>query len=179
MSTYWVVDDSGRILGPVSDSVIRDLVTRGRLQRLTKGSRDGKTWLPLAALPELSSLTGLQAPAPVAAGPFGGWTRGSDQKVRVELAVTAERAGIFTDVQAASLANGGFFLPCEKSLPIFEPVDVMLHFQTPTRDIAGAARIVCEVNLTNKRGVGVRFLSLSAEDKRFIEYFVRRTQPQR
>ena len=31
----------------------------------------------------------------------------------------------------------------------------------------------------NKRGIGVRFAALSAEDKRFIDYFVRRVQPPR
>jgi hypothetical protein len=121
----------------------------------------------------------LPAAAQVEVGPFGGWRKGPDQKVWIELNITPDRASIFTDVQAASIANGGFFLPCDKALPIFEVVEVKLRFQAPSREILGSGRVITEVNLPNKRGLGVRFLTLAAEDKRFIEYYVKRSQPPR
>jgi hypothetical protein len=281
MNNIWVGDADGRVLGPVTLSVIQDLLSRGRLQGLTLASRDGRNWVGVNEMPELAvlvaarakpmplsdgsqeaarveaevarlrgrrprdvigvsaSATGTEAretyfarvkpfhPSQLPAGAsdrlkhahaqmfqvlsfamaelereqtrlapaathtptpsftpeaFGGWRKMPDEKIRVELDVTEENSSIFTEVEAASIANGGFFLPCRKTLPLLQQVQVVLRFKTPAREVRGAGRIVCEVGssrVKRERGVGVRFTSLTEEDKRFIQYFVRRSELER
>ena len=39
MADYWIGDAEGRVLGPVSLDVIHELVSSGRLTRVTRASR--------------------------------------------------------------------------------------------------------------------------------------------
>ncbi|HLL55441.1 MAG TPA: DUF4339 domain-containing protein [Myxococcaceae bacterium] len=67
MSQYWIGDALGRVLGPVSLQAIRDLLSRGRLTNLTRASTDGRSWKPLADVPEVFALISssvAQRPAP-------------------------------------------------------------------------------------------------------------------
>lgn len=57
---FWIRDVDGRVLGPVSYPVLRDLCSARRLVGVTHVSRDGTTWRTLMELPELASL--LEAP---------------------------------------------------------------------------------------------------------------------
>lgn len=57
---YWIRDVDGRVLGPVSFPVLRDLCSARRLVGVTHVSRDGKSWQTLQELPELATL--LEAP---------------------------------------------------------------------------------------------------------------------
>ena len=58
----WISDSIGRVLGPLAEAALRDLVTTGRLKRIASASRDGKAWRPVAEFPELCQLMVLPAP---------------------------------------------------------------------------------------------------------------------
>jgi uncharacterized protein (TIGR02266 family) len=61
MADYWIGDAEGRVLGPVSLDVIHELVSSGRLTRVTRASRDGQVWGTPEAFPEVMALL-LHAP---------------------------------------------------------------------------------------------------------------------
>ena len=81
MAPLWISDAVGRVLGPVPEGALRELVTTGRLKSISSASRDGKAWRPVAEFPELSRL--LTAPAPDARHQE---ERASATKVRAALA---------------------------------------------------------------------------------------------
>lgn len=58
---YWLADSEARVLGPVSLDVVRDLSLRGKLRDVRAVSRDGKTFVPLREMPELSAVLGQPA----------------------------------------------------------------------------------------------------------------------
>ncbi len=105
---------------------------------------------------------------------FGGWERGPDQRVRVHLDINLQNADVLIRSSAANATNQGFFLPTRKSLPLFEVVDVTLRFDGPRREIHGQGRVVHHSD--NPPGLGIRFLSLGDEDKRFLDYFAKKAQ---
>lgn len=53
MPGFWVKDEEGRVLGPVSLKVLQELSVQGRLQGFILGSRDGNRWLPLYEISEV------------------------------------------------------------------------------------------------------------------------------
>jgi uncharacterized protein (TIGR02266 family) len=61
MADYWIGDAEGRVLGPVSLDVIHELVSSGRLTRVTRASRDGQIWGTPESFPEVMALL-LHAP---------------------------------------------------------------------------------------------------------------------
>jgi uncharacterized protein (TIGR02266 family) len=61
MADYWIGDAEGRVLGPVSLDVIHELVSSGRLTRVTRASRDGQVWGTPESFPEVMALL-LHAP---------------------------------------------------------------------------------------------------------------------
>lgn len=262
---FWVGDSGGRTMGPAPLPVIRELVTRGRLQGLTRGSRDGRTWVPIETIPELRAvLTGaaetaaqpsaLQAEAerltrelarlkrlsprdrlgappsatvaecrgaffaavkryhpsrlPPEAPPelstafiamaqllseamaeidiesqatyatqeFVGWHEASDGSIQVELEVGPHDAHLFTDCAQAQLTNDGFFLPCKKALPLLQLVSVKLRFRQFSREVHGKGRVVVANPPGRPPGLGIRLISPSEEDRRFLQYFVKRVR---
>ena len=54
---YWIGDAAGRVLGPLTLEALRELVGSGRLKAVTRASRDGTTWEPLAQFAEVLDLT--------------------------------------------------------------------------------------------------------------------------
>jgi hypothetical protein len=54
VSDYWLRDETGGVLGPVSLGVIRDLAAAGRLGDMAQVSRDGTNFQAMHSLPELS-----------------------------------------------------------------------------------------------------------------------------
>ncbi len=55
-SNYWLQDAQGRVLGPVGMAVLRDLVSNGRIKDVSRVSRDGRDWYPLAQVREIHEL---------------------------------------------------------------------------------------------------------------------------
>src|SRR3712207_5079549 len=56
MASYWIGDDSGRVLGPLTLTALRDLVGSGRLRTASRASRDGRQWVPLREFTEIADL---------------------------------------------------------------------------------------------------------------------------
>lgn len=56
MATFWISDAKGRVLGPVTLEVLRDLAGAGRVTEVTQVSRDGHAWLPATQVPEVLAL---------------------------------------------------------------------------------------------------------------------------
>jgi uncharacterized protein (TIGR02266 family) len=56
MSEYWIMDEQGRILGPIGLHVLRDLGASGRLKETTQVSQDRSRWTPLSQHAELKRL---------------------------------------------------------------------------------------------------------------------------
>jgi uncharacterized protein (TIGR02266 family) len=64
VSSYWVGDSAGRVLGPLSLQALRDLMGAGRMRNVVRASRDGNTWVPLQELDEIKDLLGALKPTP-------------------------------------------------------------------------------------------------------------------
>src|SRR5687767_11536133 len=56
MGNYWVGDNRGRVLGPVTLDALAQLLKAGRLAGLDRASRDGKEFKPIDQVPELHQL---------------------------------------------------------------------------------------------------------------------------
>ncbi|ATB42957.1 hypothetical protein CYFUS_008436 [Cystobacter fuscus] len=56
MSNYWIGDSVGRVLGPLTLQSLRELVSSGRLKAVTRASRDGESWEPIAQFNEVKDL---------------------------------------------------------------------------------------------------------------------------
>ena len=56
MADFWIQDDAGRVLGPVSLQVLRDLVDAKRIQGVERASRDGHLFKPIKDVPEVADL---------------------------------------------------------------------------------------------------------------------------
>ncbi|EPX65183.1 hypothetical protein D187_000608 [Cystobacter fuscus DSM 2262] len=56
MSNYWIGDSVGRVLGPLTLQSLRELVSSGRLKAVTRASRDGEAWEPIAQFNEVKDL---------------------------------------------------------------------------------------------------------------------------
>ncbi|MGQ0507880.1 MAG: PilZ domain-containing protein [Myxococcaceae bacterium] len=54
MSSYWIQDSQGLVLGPVGIDVLKDLATAKRLADFLRVSKDGTTWKPVAQVPEVA-----------------------------------------------------------------------------------------------------------------------------
>ncbi len=66
MTNYWIGDDMGRVLGPMPLAALRDLIGSGRLKAVTRASRDGNTWTPIADFEEVRDLLARARPSPEA-----------------------------------------------------------------------------------------------------------------
>jgi uncharacterized protein (TIGR02266 family) len=62
MSSYWIGDSTGRVLGPLTLQALRELIGSGRLKKVNRASRDGTTWVPLEQFDEVKDLIARAAP---------------------------------------------------------------------------------------------------------------------
>jgi hypothetical protein len=97
----WIRDDVGRVLGPIGISVLRDLISAGRLSAVQAASRDGVTFVPVAQVPEVADLVAKE---------------GRKQDDRVE----AERISTVLHVLKAKAAHEVFELPENATLEQFK-----------------------------------------------------------
>lgn len=63
MANYWIADPKGRVLGPISFEVLRDLVVNDRIQGIERVSRDGRNWFALAEFPDIAQVLAEHAPS--------------------------------------------------------------------------------------------------------------------
>ncbi len=109
---------------------------------------------------------------------FVGWERREDRRVHASLRVTKESVSLFT-LETVNISNGGVFLATEKLLPLGERLEMAMNFDAPVRHISARGVVIWaneRADLRHPRGVGVRFTSLGDEDRRFITYYVKKTQ---
>ncbi len=101
MSSYWIQDSHGLVLGPVGIEVLRDLASAKRLTDFSKVSRDGTTWQPLSSLGEV-----MQAISP-AKDQRAAQEAAQATKVRAELArlQSLPTSSLFSVLSSADLAT--------------------------------------------------------------------------
>jgi len=97
---YWIRDVDGRVLGPVSFAVLKDLCSARRLMGVTHVSRDGTVWHTLQQLPELAAMLAPRAEPLVQ----------SEQQ--------AEAARLRTQLHAAASAPSHLIFKVEENAPL-------------------------------------------------------------
>ena len=64
-SSYWIGDDAGRVLGPLTLQALRELIGSGRMKKVTRASRDGSTWVSIQDFDEVKDLVAAAKPTPL------------------------------------------------------------------------------------------------------------------
>ncbi len=110
---------------------------------------------------------------------FVGWERRDDNQVHADLRVTPASLNLFTAYPTVNITNGGVFLATRRMIPLGERLQLALHFDDPARDVSARGMVVWHNEQPSTRqlcGVGVRFTLLAHEDRRFIEYYLKKAQ---
>ncbi|HNT26668.1 MAG TPA: TIGR02266 family protein [bacterium] len=107
----------------------------------------------------------------------------SSKRVDVELGVSFEMADegphkFYTGI-TQDISQGGVFLATHRILPIGDKV--RLTFSLSGREISAQAEVVWSCDSVTAAtytgpGMGLRFMSISEEDKRFIEEYVKQRE---
>lgn len=125
-NVYWVGDRFGRVMGPAPLQVIRDLVARGRLQGLTKASRDGKVFCAIEELAEvLEAVRPSAAPAPPRSS-AGEATRLESELTRLRQLEARERLGAPPRASVAE-CRAAFFNTVKRYHPSRLPPDASVE----------------------------------------------------
>ncbi|HSP77700.1 MAG TPA: PilZ domain-containing protein, partial [Myxococcaceae bacterium] len=85
-------------------------------------------------------------------------------------------AGIYTDHRILNLQAGGLFLPTEKPLRLGTRVELVLDFEQPPRQLKLRSSVIWEYTLDDgkqPRGYGLGLADLRAEERAFVEEFLR------
>jgi uncharacterized protein (TIGR02266 family) len=288
MSSYWIGDSLGRVLGPLTLQALRDLIGTGRLKAVTRASRDGTSWEPIENFNEVRDLLaavstsnpaaeqqqaerlrqqvhnlqnapahqvfGVKPDAPLeelrgaffrlakryspehlspdahpelrkahteifellarrmreveaqltpratpvartgtpahgraavqqagtgytySAEEFVGLQKTRNDRLQVDIKVSARNAGIFTDHRIINLQAGGLFIPTDKPLKLGTRVELVLTFEQAQRQIKLRSSVIWEYTLDDgkqPRGYGLGLADLRAEERGFIEEFLR------
>jgi uncharacterized protein (TIGR02266 family) len=64
-SSYWIGDEAGRVLGPLTLQALRELIGSGRMKKVTRASRDGTTWVSIQEFDEVKDLVAAAKPTPL------------------------------------------------------------------------------------------------------------------
>ncbi len=145
------------------------------LQRM----REGETWLQSTK----AAAAGRPGKAPAVSQPvytyaaeeFVGLQEHND-RLQVHVRVSARNAGIFTDHRIINLQAGGLFLPTEKPLRLGTKVELVLDFEQPPRQLKLRSSVIWEYTLDDDkqpRGYGLGLADLRAEERAFVEEFLR------
>lgn len=131
---YWLCDEGGRVLGPLDLEAIKELAHRQKLGVITKGSKDGRGFQPIAELPELAQA--------VAAGPqketLGKAQAQAAKQIRDWLASVADRSthDVFRLPQTASreACRAAFFTLVQRYVPSRLPQDATPELRLACED---------------------------------------------
>jgi uncharacterized protein (TIGR02266 family) len=107
---------------------------------------------------------------------FVGLQMGRNERLQVDIKVSARNAGLFTDHRIINLQAGGLFVPTDKPLKLGTKVDLVLNFEQPARQIKLRSSVIWEHTLDDgkqPRGYGLGLADLRAEERGFIEEFLR------
>ncbi|MFP2903350.1 TIGR02266 family protein, partial [Corallococcus sp. 4LFB] len=120
------------------------------------------------------------APAPsYSSAEFVGLERRSDDRLHADVRVTMKNTGIFTDHRIINLSSGGLFIGTDRPLRLGTQVELTLRFDDPERVMTLRSSVIWENSLEdgkNPRGYGLRLSALRAEERDFIQQYVRRTR---
>ncbi|GMU09460.1 TIGR02266 family protein [Corallococcus caeni] len=120
------------------------------------------------------------APAPsYSSAEFVGLERRSDDRLHADVRVTMKNTGIFTDHRIINLSSGGLFIGTDRPLRLGTQVELTLRFDDPERVMTLRSSVIWENSLEdgkNPRGYGLRLSALRAEERDFIQQYVRRTK---
>ena len=103
-----------------------------------------------------------------------------NDKLQIDIHVSARTVGIFTDHRIINLQSGALFIHTDTPLSLGTRVELVLHFDRPPRVIKLRSAVVWEYSLTDgkqPRGYGLGLADLRAEDRPFVEEFVRNARP--
>lgn len=97
---------------------------------------------------------------------------------QARIRVTRENAGMFSDHPMMNLARGSFFLTDERVLPLGTTVALTFNFEDPEHTIIARGKVVWEdAGKGGKRhGFGISLQELTADDREFLQAFVRSMQ---
>ncbi len=99
-----------------------------------------------------------------------------NDRLQIDIQVSARTVGIFTDHRIINLQSGGLFIHTDTPLGLGTRVDLMLHFDRPSRVLKVRSAVIWEYALTDgkqPRGYGLGLADLRAEERAFVEEFVR------
>ncbi|WP_239014508.1 TIGR02266 family protein [Archangium violaceum] len=97
-----------------------------------------------------------------------------NDRLQVEVKVSARNVGIFTDHRIINLQAGGLFIPTEKPLQLGTRVELVLSFEE--RQIKLRSSVIWEYSLDDgkqPRGYGLGLADLRQEERAFIDEFLR------
>ncbi|WP_167508791.1 TIGR02266 family protein, partial [Corallococcus praedator] len=118
------------------------------------------------------------SPAPsYSSAEFVGLERRSDDRLHADVRVTMKNTGIFTDHRIINLSSGGLFIGTDRPLRLGTQVELTLRFDDPERVMTLRSSVIWENSLEdgkNPRGYGLRLSALRAEERDFIQQYVRR-----
>ncbi len=103
-----------------------------------------------------------------------------NERLQVDIQVSARTVGIFTDHRIINLQSGALFIHTDTPLSLGTKVELVLHFDRPHRVIKLRSAVVWEYSRTDgkqPRGYGLGLADLRAEDRAFVEEFVRNARP--
>ena len=128
-------------------------------------------------------LVPVESPAPSAytyeGHEFVGLQQRND-RLQIDIQVSARTVSIFTDHRIINLQSGALFIHTDTPLSLGTRVELVLHFDRPPRVIKLRSAVVWEYSLTDgkqPRGYGLGLADLRSEDRAFVEEFVRGARP--
>ena len=99
-----------------------------------------------------------------------------NDRLQVSVKVSTRTAGIFTDHRIINLQSGGLFLPTDKPLKLGTRVELVLDFEQQQKQIKLRSSVIWEYTLDDgkqPRGYGLGLADLRAEERSFIDEFLR------
>lgn len=107
---------------------------------------------------------------------FVGLAKRDADKIHADVRVTPKNLGMLMDHPLINLATGGLFIPADRPLRLGTQVELTLRFEEPPRSIALRSAVIWENAVEDgrqPRGYGLRLSELRAEDRAFLQEFVR------
>lgn len=107
---------------------------------------------------------------------FVGINRREADKIHADVRVTPRSVGMFMDHPLINLATGGLFIPADRPLRLGTQVELTLRFEKPERAIVLRSAVIWENAVDDgrqPRGYGLRLSDLRAEERAFVQEYVR------
>ncbi len=130
---------------------------------------------PQAAMPAYRSVPPRTSAPTYSVAEFVGLVK-RDDKIQADIRVTPSNLGMFMDHPLINLATGGLFIPSERPLRVGTVVELTLRFEQPQRSISLRSAVIWENAVDDgrqPRGYGLRLSDLRAEERTFLQEFVR------